>query len=154
MSRALSLAVFLAIVGTMAFLAGQYMPGPWYSGLAKPSWTPPNWLFGPVWTVLYVMIAVAGWLAWPADVQGRTEPAARGFWIAQLVLNGAWSPTMFGAHRIGLALAVIIALWLTISAFIAAIWQRRRAAALLFLPYFAWVSFATALNVAIWQLNR
>lgn len=149
MTRYLSLLAFIALVALVALAAGQFMPGPWYAGLAKPSWMPPNWLFGPVWGVLYLMIAVAGWLVWRTQGAG----AALGLWGAQLALNGLWSPVMFGAHSIGLALAVIVAMWLVIAAFIAVSWRPVRWAALLFLPYFAWVSYATALNFAIWRLN-
>lgn len=149
MSRFLSLAAFIALVALVAFAAGQYMPGPWYAGLAKPSWTPPNWLFGPVWSLLYVMIAVAGWLVWQDD----GPVAARWLWPVQLALNGIWSPVMFGWHNIGLALAIIVLLWLVIAAFIATSWRTARAAALLLLPYLAWVGYATALNFAVWRLN-
>lgn len=149
MNRYVRLGIFVAIVAAMALTAGQFMPGAWYAGLAKPSWTPPNWLFGPVWSVLYLMIAVAGWLAWDS----AAAPSARWLWGAQLVLNGMWSPVMFGRHDIAMALAVIVLMWLAIAAFVAATWRPARTAALLFLPYLAWVSYATALNFAIWRLN-
>ena len=149
MNRFVSLVLFVALVGAVAAVAGQFMPGAWYAGLAKPTWTPPGWLFGPVWSVLYLMIAVAGWLVWRVDGVG----AALAVWGMQLLLNGIWSPVMFGAHRIGLAFAVIVLLWLAIATFIAISWRVSRGAALLFLPYLAWVSFATALNLAIWRLN-
>lgn len=149
MNKYAQLGVFIAIVAAVSFLSGIFMPGPWYEALAKPTWTPPNWLFGPVWSVLYVLIAVAGWIVW-------REPAAqsaRWLWIAQLGLNGAWSPIMFGAEQIGIALIVSCLMWLSIVAFIGATWQPVRRAALLFLPYLAWVTFATVLNFAIWRLN-
>ena len=149
MQRNLSLVVFVVLVAAVASMASLVMPGAWYAGLVKPSWTPPNWLFAPVWTVLYVMIAVAGWLVWKSPNRGVLLP----FWLAQLALNGIWSPVMFGWHGIGLALVVIVLMWLAIAAFVAVSWPRVRAAALLFLPYLAWVSTATALNFAIWRLN-
>lgn len=149
MQRYLSLVVFVVLVAAVASMASLFMPGAWYAGLVKPSWTPPNWLFAPVWTVLYVMIAVAGWLVWQSPSRGVLLP----IWLAQLVLNGIWSPVMFGWHRIGLALVVIVLMWLAIAAFVAVSWPRVRAAALLFGPYLAWVSTATALNFAIWRLN-
>jgi tryptophan-rich sensory protein len=149
MNRFVSLVVFVVLVAAVAATAGQFMPGAWYAGLAKPTWTPPGWLFGPVWSVLYLMIAVAGWLVWRANGMGP----ALALWGAQLALNGIWSPVMFGAHRIGLALVVIVVLWVAIAAFIAVAWRVSRNAALLFVPYLAWVSFATALNFAIWRLN-
>ena len=149
MSRYLPLAGFVALVAVVALSAGQFMPGAWYAGIAKPSWTPPNWLFGPVWSLLYLMIAVAGWLVW------RQQPSqsALVLWFAQLALNGMWSPVMFGLHQIGWALAIIVVMWLAIAGFILASWKPSRAAAVLFLPYLAWVSYATALNFAIWRIN-
>jgi tryptophan-rich sensory protein len=149
MNRYLLLVVFLVLVALVALSAGQFMPGSWYAGLVKPAWTPPNWLFGPVWTVLYVMIAIAGWLAW----QAPGALSARGLWLAQLAFNGMWSPVMFGWHNIDLALGIIAMMWLTIAAFIATSWRPARAAALLFVPYLAWVSYASALNFAVWRLN-
>ncbi len=157
MRRAALLLLFVVIVAVAAYAGARYLPGAWYASLTKPPWTPPNWLFGPVWTALYMMIAVAGWLVWQSEddepVTNEGLGAAKGFWIAQLVLNAAWSPAMFGAHRIGLALIIIAAMWLTISAFIATTWPRRRLAAWLFVPYLVWVSYAGALNFAIWRLN-
>lgn len=156
MYRILALIGFVALVGAVAFAAGQFMPGPWYASLAKPSWTPPNWLFGPVWGVLYLMIAIAGFLVWQrrdGEMVEERVVTARWLWVAQLVLNGLWSPIMFGAHNISLALAVIVMMWLSIAGFIAKAWPQRKIAALLFVPYLAWVSFATALNFAIWRMN-
>lgn len=124
----------------------------WYPTLEQPSWTPPNWLFGPVWTTLYVLIGISGWLVRPAADSVRTG-AWRVWWL-QLALNAVWSPVFFGAHRIAAAAVIIVALWITIGTFVFATWRHRRAAALLFLPYWLWVSYASALNLAIWQLNR
>lgn len=123
----------------------------WYPTLTKPTWTPPNWLFGPTWTTLYVLMAVAGWLVMRDD--GVTRGRATGLWWMQIVLNAAWSPIFFGAHQIAVAAVVIIALWITLALFIRASWQTHRAAAWLFVPYIAWISLASALNVAIWRLN-
>lgn len=120
-----------------------------YQNLEQPSWAPPSWLFGPVWTVLYVMIALAGWLAWRRA--GFTLPLW--LWSAQLLLNAIWTPLFFGAGQYGLAFADIAVLWLLIGATVLVFWRVRRSAALLMLPYWAWVSFASALNLAIWQLN-
>ena len=144
-------AVFAALTAAAAVTGSQFMPGPWYAALAKPAWTPPNWVFGPVWTVLYVMIAVAGYLAWRAA--GRIDRAVA-IWGASVVLNGAWSWLFFGQRLIGAALVDIVLLWLAIAAFIAATWRTARAAAWLFVPYLAWVGYASALNAAIWLMNR
>ena len=149
MHRYILLVAVVAVVLAVASMGSLFMPGAWYAGLAKPSWTPPNWLFGPVWSVLYLMIAVAGWLVWLTP----DTSAARWIWPLQLVFNGLWSPVMFGWHRIGLALLVIALLWLAIAAFVVTSWPRARVAALLFLPYLAWVSYASALNFALWRLN-
>ncbi len=137
-------------VAVAAVASSRFMPGPWYEALAKPEWTPPNWLFGPVWTILYVMIAVAGALVWRAGA----PLVLRVLWAAQLVLNGIWTPLMFGAHAIGAALIDITLLWLAIAGFVALGWRAgERLAAILLLPYLAWVSYAAALNAAIWRLN-
>ena len=153
MYSTLAFIVFLAVVVLAAASGAIFMPGAWYAGLLKPSWTPPNWLFAPAWSVLYIMIATAGWLIWQVDeeVSGRT--AALIAWGGQLVFNGAWSWLMFGLHRIDWALADIALLWLAISAFVAVTWRSNRPAAWLFVPYLAWVSFAAALNFAVWRLN-
>jgi tryptophan-rich sensory protein len=123
----------------------------WYRQLTRPSWTPPDWLFGPVWTVLYISMAVAAWLIWK-----RRLPRSRwaiGVWFAQLLLNGAWSPVFFGLHSIGGGLITIALLWLAILATVGVFWPVSRAAAILMLPYLAWVTFASCLNLALWKLN-
>lgn len=147
--RILTLLVFFALVGMAAVTGARFMPGAWYEGLAKPSWTPPNWLFPIAWTVLYIMIAVAGWLV--SKREGATVALA--IWAVGLVLNAAWSYVMFGRHEIGWALVTVAALWISIVAFIWQAWSLDRTAAYLFVPYLAWVSFATALNAAVWMMN-
>lgn len=141
--------VFFALTIAAAAFGALFMPGEWYAALRKPSWTPPNWLFGPVWTVLYLMIATAGWLVWRAGDRSK----AIAIWAVNLALNAGWSLLFFGRHAIGLALIDILLIWLTIVAFIILAWARSRPASLLFVPYLAWVSLATALNFAIWRLN-
>lgn len=144
-----SLIVFLAIVAAAAATGIQFRPGEWYETLVKPEWTPPNWLFPPVWTALYIMIAVAGWRVWLAQGLGR----ATLIWAIALALNAVWSYIMFGQHHIALAAADIIALWLAILAFILVARKVDTLATALFVPYLAWVSYAAALNIAIWRLN-
>ena len=149
----LSLLPFLILTAAAAWFGAQFEPGTWHAALAKPAWNPPNAVFGPVWTVLYVLIAIAGWRVWI----DRAMPYARTalpLWGVQLVLNAAWSWIFFGLHRTGWALVDIVLLLCAIVAFIGVTWRARRGTALLFLPYFAWVAFATALNAAIWWLNR
>jgi benzodiazapine receptor len=143
------LALFLAIVvGGGLAIGFVTRPDAWYAALVKPSFNPPNWLFGPVWTTLYVMIAVAGWRVW----RGGDSAALRLWWV-QLALNFAWSPAFFAMRNIGLALIIVLLLLLTIALFVRYAWGRDRTAALLFLPYAAWVSFASLLNAAIYLLN-
>ncbi len=123
----------------------------WYPSLAKPPWTPPSWLFGPVWTALYAVMAVAAWLVWRTRAPARR--AALAVFAVQLVLNGLWSWLFFGWHEIGLALVDVALLWLAIIATIRVFARVRTAAAWLLVPYLAWVSFAMALTLAIWRLN-
>jgi translocator protein len=121
----------------------------WYAGLAKPSWTPPGWLFGPVWSVLYLSLAVAAWLVWRKG--NALVPMV--LFAVQLAFNLAWSWLFFGLHSPGAAFVDIIFLWAVIAATTIAFWQRSLIAGLLFVPYLAWVSFAAVLNFAIWRLN-
>lgn len=120
-----------------------------YQDLAQPGWAPPSWLFGPVWTVLYGLIAVSGWLVWTRVGWGR----ALAVFAVQLVLNALWTPLFFGAGQVWWALVDIVALWLAIGATIALFGKVSRLAAWLLLPYWAWVSFATALNLSIALMN-
>jgi len=121
-----------------------------YRSLEQPSWAPPPALFGPVWTILYATIAVAGWLVWRRT--GWT--AALTVYAGQLVLNAIWTPIFFGAGQYGWALVDIVALWFAIGVTVVLFWRESRLAAALMLPYWAWVTFATALNAAIWWANR
>ena len=126
--------------------------GGWYTALLKPSWTPPNWVFGPVWTALYLAMAIAAWLVWRrAGFAGAKLALA--LFAAQLILNVCWSAIFFSAHLPGLAFAELVVLWLLILATLVAFWPLSRAASWLMLPYLLWVAFAGALNYAIWRLN-
>ncbi len=126
----------------------------WYPTLAKPSWTPPGWLFGPVWSVLYVAMAIAGWRAWRACADRTAARAVLLLYGAQLGCNALWSVLFFGVRRPGLALFDIALLWLLLAVLLVRLWKVDRAAGLLWAPYLAWVSFAAALNASIWWLNR
>ena len=146
----LTIVVFLVVtVGGGLAIGFLTRPDAWYAGLNKPSFNPPNWIFGPVWTVLYVLIAIAGWRVFASAGGG----AALAVWIAALALNFLWSPVFFGLRRPAAALVIVVALLAAIVAFIVLSWPVDRAAALLFLPYAAWVAFATTLNAAIVRLN-
>jgi translocator protein len=145
-----SLILFLVVMlGGGLVLGGLTVPGAWYAGLAKPAFNPPAWLFGPVWTVLYVLIAIAGWRLWQRDRHGGPMK----LWWAQVALNFLWTPIFFGAHQIGLALVVILLMLAAILGFIVTTWRLDRVAAWLFVPYAAWVAFASVLNASIWMLN-
>ena len=145
-----SLTVFVVLVAVAATFGAQFSPTAWYESLAKPAWTPPNAVFGPVWTVLYVGIAVAGWRVWRR--KGRFV-LALWLWLAQLVLNAWWSLLFFGLHRPDMALIDIVVLLATIVAFVFVARRHSALASWLFVPYAVWVSFATALNYAIVSLN-
>ncbi len=150
MNRFGPLTLFLLLVFGGGFVIGFLTaPGEWYAALTKPPFNPPNWVFAPVWTVLYVLIAVAGWRTFERD---RSSWPMK-LWWAQLVLNFLWSPVFFAAHRIGLALLVILLLLAAILAFLVMSWRQSRVAAWLFAPYAAWVAFAAVLNGSIWLLN-
>lgn len=149
LDRYMGFFVFLALVALAAWSGTTFLPGPFYAALQKPGFTPPDAIFAPVWTVLYVMIALAGWIVWRAQGLGP----ALWLWIAQLVLNAAWPWLMFGRKQIDYALIDVTALWLVVLAFIVVAWPVRRSAALLFVPYLLWVSYAAALNFELWRLN-
>lgn len=151
-SAALNMAALVGFVG-LAFLAplasAGIDPRSWYSGLAKPSWAPPGWIFGPVWTLLYAMMGIAAWGVWRR--RGWSVPLAQ--WLVQLALNAAWTPIFFGLRQPGWAFAEIVVLWLAIAATLVAFASVVRWSAWLLAPYLAWVTFAAALNFAIWRLN-
>ena len=146
----LTLLLLLALVVGGGLVIGIVTrPGDWYAALVKPPFNPPNWIFGPVWTALYVFIAVAGWRI--SMRRPRHRPMT--LWWLQLGLNFLWSPLFFAAHRIDLALGVIALLLLAIIAFIVTAWRVDRIASWLFAPYAVWVAFATLLNGSILVLN-
>lgn len=148
MNRYASLVSFLVLViGGGLAIGFLTAPGEWYAALSKPAFNPPNWLFAPAWTLLYALIAIVGWRVWRTDAGGWPMR----LWWAQLVLNFLWSPTFFAAHQIGLALVIILLLLDTILALIATAWRQDRLATWLFIPYAAWMAFASALNAAIWR---
>ena len=124
----------------------------WYAALAKPSWNPPNWIFGPVWSVLYLCMAIAAWLVWrQGGLAGAATPLA--LFAVQLVLNLAWSWLFFVFENPGLAFVDIVLLWAAIATTMVAFWFRSAIAGILFVPYLAWVSFAAVLNFVVWRLN-
>jgi len=140
--------IALLVGGTATFFTEPSIPT-WYAALAKPSFNPPNWIFAPVWTTLYVLMGVAAARVWK---QMGFGPEIK-VWGAQLVLNFLWSLIFFWRHMIQVALIDMAGLWLLILVTLLLFWRRDRIAGLLMVPYLAWVSFAFALNWAIWQLN-
>jgi tryptophan-rich sensory protein len=147
----LSFGIILFLVVLAASFGAVFRPGPWYEALNKPAFTPPGWIFSPVWAALYLMIAVAGWLAW-RNAADRKHPAIV-LWASQLALNALWSWIFFGLENPGLALLDIVVLLLLILAFAGCAFPVSRSASLLFVPYALWVGFAAYLNLGIVLLN-
>ena len=136
----------LGIIATTPEIEG------WYRTLSKPTWNPPDWIFGPVWSCLYLMMAVSAWLVWrQAGFAGSKLPLA--LFAVQLALNSLWSILFFGLHSPGMAAMDIILLWMAILATLITFWKRSWWAGILLVPYLAWVSFAAVLNFTIWRLN-
>ncbi|MFO0905742.1 MAG: TspO/MBR family protein [Pirellulales bacterium] len=154
-TRWIGLVFFLVVclgAGGLGALATTPEIEGWYKTLAKPSWNPPDYVFGPVWTTLYVLMAVAAWLVWkPAGFRAAAMPLA--LFGGQVVLNIAWSFIFFGLHQPGWAFVEIVILWLAIVATTASFFRCSQIAGWLLAPYLAWVSFAALLNMAIWRIN-
>lgn len=148
------LGLILWVIASLAagWIGSQFMPGDWYASLVKPAWTPPNAVFAPVWTVLYILMGVAAWLVWrEAGFSGATAPLV--LFIVQLALNAVWSYLFFGAHQPMLAFFEIVILWIAILFTLVGFWRIRPPAGALLLPYLCWVGFASALNFQLWRLN-
>jgi tryptophan-rich sensory protein len=148
----LGLAFWIGLSFTPAWIGASFPPGQWYARLVQPALTPPGWVFGPVWTVLYLMMGIAAWLVW------RRHGFAGAIWplslfVIQLSLNALWSYLFFGSQNPGLAFLDILALWLAILFTLIAFWGYDRLAGQLLLPYLLWVSFALYLNWQFWRLN-
>ena len=148
-SVATFLAFLLLVLGGGITIGFVTAPGVWYASLDKPFFNPPNWIFGPVWTALYIMIAYTGWRVW----LHKDSAILKRLWVVQLCLNFLWSPVFFAAQMPGLALAIIAGLLLVIVAFVKTSWHQDRVSSVLFLPYVGWVGFALTLNAAIFYLN-
>lgn len=149
--RQRSLVLFIVLVVGLGWVMGATnLPGAWYAALQKPPFNPPRWIFGPTWTVLYVMIAIAGWRTYLED---KVTALPMQLWFAQMALNFMWSPTVFTLHSLAFGLAIILTMLALIVGFIVVQWRQNRIAALLFLPYAAWVAFASVLNYSLYRLN-
>ncbi len=148
----LGLVGWLALVAAVSAFGSMFRPGSWYEALAKPSFNPPSWVFGPVWTLLYLLMALAAWLVW----RRREMAVARlgmALFLAQLLCNGLWSWFFFGLQRIGLALVDLVLLVLLLTATVAVFARVRKAAAWLLAPYLAWSCYALVLNAWLWRFN-
>lgn len=150
---ALALAAWLALVFAAAAMGGFFLPGDWYARLQKPAWNPPNWIFGPVWTALYMIMAVAAWLVWKRGGFAG-QRVALSLFLIQLLFNALWSPLFFGLRHPALAFVDILLLWLALLGTVITFWKALPLAGALLVPYLAWVTFASALNFALWRLNR
>jgi benzodiazapine receptor len=145
--------IFVQLVGILGSVFTSSSISDWYPSLIKPSFNPPSWLFGPVWTILYIMIGVSLFLVWTTKANDKVKKKAYQIFGVQLVLNGLWSIAFFGLHQPALAFLVIALLWISIILNIIAFYKIKKSAGCLLLPYFLWVSFASVLNFAIWMLN-
>ena len=139
------------VTGGVGSLASVNAAG-FYGQLAQPSWAPPAWLFGPVWSLLFVLMGIAAWLVWREHGFRNARPALT-LYALQLLANALWSWLFFAWHQGALAFAEVVLLWLLIAATIASFWRLQRLAALLLVPYLAWVTFAAVLNFTLWRLN-
>jgi benzodiazapine receptor len=148
----LGLIAWLGITFLAPVVGMDAQPGAWYAGLNKPAFNPPSWIFGPVWTLLYTLMALAAWMVWRrGGLAAQRIPLT--FYGIQLVLNAIWSPVFFTLHRLDLAFVIIVVLWFFIFHTLRAFWRVHRLSGLFFVPYLAWVSFAAVLNFTIWRLN-
>ena len=160
MSKNKYLSLFLILLITfMASAIGGFTTAsfkePWYSEIVLPTFNPPSWVFGPVWTTLYILIATSAYRVVVSldHSWNKWVPLAVGLWALQLSLNTIWTPVFAGAQNLEVALYYIVMLWVSIAAYIVVSWKIDRTASLIMVPYLAWVSFATVLNYTYWQLN-
>ncbi len=157
MAAALKLLISIAVpllVGGLSGIATARGVQEWYPTLVKPAFNPPSWVFGPVWTFLYILMGIAAFLVWQKGWDNRLVRAALALFAVQLILNGLWSILFFGMQSPGLAFVEIIILWLSILATVLLFWRVIPVGGMLVLPYEAWVTFAAVLNGSIWILNR
>ncbi|MEM7280755.1 MAG: TspO/MBR family protein [Pseudomonadota bacterium] len=150
MKSVLVFILFLGLVALTSWIGAQFTPGEWYAALEKPPLNPPNWIFAPVWSALYLAMAIAAWLVWKAE---RESPSPLLLWGTQLVLNALWSYLFFGIHRMGLALIEILILLGVVVATCVSFFRTKAVAGWLLVPYIAWLLFATYLNAALLILN-
>lgn len=153
----LALAIAIAVpmvAGGLGSLSTYPAVRTWYPRLQKPPWTPPSWIFAPVWTTLYALMGVASWMVWKEGWDRPKVRTAEALFAGQLLLNALWTPLFFGLKAFVVALAILVALWVSIVATIVQFYRIRPAAGLLLIPYLLWVSYASTLNAGVWWLNR
>ena len=157
MKKALGILIFVLVCELAGFIGSVFttpsIPG-WYAGLAKPPFNPPNWVFAPVWTILYAMMGLSAYLVYEKGAKRKEVRKALAVFAVQLVLNALWSIVFFGAHMIFGAAVVIVLLWVLILESIVLFSRISKTAAYLLIPYILWVSFATILNISLYVLNR
>jgi tryptophan-rich sensory protein len=150
MAKFITLIIFVAVIQGMGALIGMsFTPGQWYEDLAKPFFNPPSYLFGIVWPVLYLLVAIAGWRVFSSE----GDMPGWGLWVSQMLLNFSWSPVFFYWHQIFWAMWILIVVLVLSLSFMATNWHRDRIAAFCFVPYVAWLGFAFVLNFSIWIMN-
>ena len=153
--QALGFAGWLALCAAASALGAiaSISAGEFYAELVRPEWAPPGSVFGPVWSLLYFLMAIAAWLVWRTSPANRERSVALSLFVVQLAVNALWSWLFFAWHLGGAAFVDVVLLWFLIAGTIAAFWRVSKVAALLLVPYILWVSFASALNWAVWQAN-
>ena len=149
---AVGLILWIVVSMGAGLVGSRFMPGEWYASLAKPSWNPPSYVFGPVWTTLYILMGISAWLVW-RKVGFSGAASVLGLFLVQLVLNSLWSYLFFGIHQPGLALIEIVILWSVILVITIGFWRISVIAGIMLLPYLCWVGFASVLNLQLWRLN-
>ena len=151
-NSAVGLILWIVVSMGAGLVGSRFMPGEWYASLAKPDWNPPSYVFGPVWTTLYILMGISAWLVWrKVGFSGATS--VLGLFLVQLVLNSLWSYLFFGIHQPGLALIEIVILWSVILVITIGFWRISVTAGIMLLPYLCWVGFASVLNLQLWRLN-
>lgn len=148
----IGLVIWLLLALSAGWIGSMFMPGQWYDSLVKPSWNPPASVFAPVWTVLYVLMGTAAWLIWKKTGFAKAK-ASLTLFLVQLLLNSLWSYLFFGTHQPMYAFFEILILWSAILLTMLGFWRISPPAGMLLIPYLLWVSFASALNFQLWQLN-
>lgn len=151
--KLVSFIVICELVGVVGSIFTINSIPSWYAVLNKPTFSPPNWLFGPVWTLLYALMGIAFYVVWQKRKEISAVKTSLNWFVVQLVLNGIWTPIFFGLKDLQLAFFVICAMWVSILVTIVKFWRISKTSSILLWPYLVWVSFALILNLFVWRLN-